>query len=147
MGVKLIVFEHENKESRESNNHTKRLNWSSCKEAPYRNLDNESQPKNESSYTSCFQNCRLLSISAKPTDFQNLVGFEVPIRHIHSLMFQNINLYYERNCRGMSWYKKRMEFDLVQHEIRSAGSSEVGMGYKSDFKLGLIQQVFYVVLL
>ena len=31
---KLIAFEYENNESRESNNHTKRLNWASFKEAP-----------------------------------------------------------------------------------------------------------------
>ena len=37
--IKLGAFEYENKESRESNNHTKRLNWSSFKEAPYRNPD------------------------------------------------------------------------------------------------------------
>ena len=37
--VKLIAFEYENKESKESNNHTKRLYWSSFKEAPYRNLE------------------------------------------------------------------------------------------------------------
>ena len=41
---KLIAFEYENKESRESNNHTKRLNWSSFKEAPYRNLYTSQQP-------------------------------------------------------------------------------------------------------
>ena len=27
-----------------SDNHTKRLNWSSCKEAPYGNLDTSQQP-------------------------------------------------------------------------------------------------------
>ena len=41
---KLIAFEYENKESRESNNHTKRLNWSSFKEAPFWNLDTSQQP-------------------------------------------------------------------------------------------------------
>ena len=41
---KLIAFEYENNESRESNNHTKILNWSSFKEAPYRNLDMSQQP-------------------------------------------------------------------------------------------------------
>ena len=30
--------------SRERNNHTKRLNWLSFKEAPYRNLDMSQQP-------------------------------------------------------------------------------------------------------
>ena len=40
----LIAFEYENKESRESNNHTKRLNWSSFKEVPYRNLGMSQQP-------------------------------------------------------------------------------------------------------
>ena len=43
-GVKLIAFEYENKESRESKNHTKRLNWSSFKEALYRNLGMSQQP-------------------------------------------------------------------------------------------------------
>ena len=38
--VELIAFEYENKESRES----KRLNWSSFKEAPYRNIDMRQQP-------------------------------------------------------------------------------------------------------
>ena len=32
------AFEYENRASREINNHTKRFNWSSFKEAPYRNL-------------------------------------------------------------------------------------------------------------
>ena len=41
---KLIAFEYENNESRESNNHTKRLNWSFFKEAPYRNLGMSQQP-------------------------------------------------------------------------------------------------------
>ena len=41
---KLIAFEYENNESIESNNHTKRLNWWSFKEAPYRNLDMSQQP-------------------------------------------------------------------------------------------------------
>ena len=41
---KLIAFEYANNESRESNNHTKRLNWSSFKEAPYRNFDMSQQP-------------------------------------------------------------------------------------------------------
>ena len=42
--VKLIAFEYENKESRESNSHTKRLNLSAFKETPYRNLDMSQQP-------------------------------------------------------------------------------------------------------
>ena len=33
---KISAFEYENKASRESNNHTKRLNWSLFKEAPCR---------------------------------------------------------------------------------------------------------------
>ena len=37
--AKLSAFEYENKES-----HTKRLNWSSFKEAPYRNPDTSQQP-------------------------------------------------------------------------------------------------------
>ena len=41
---KLIAFEYENNEGRENNNHTKRLNWSSFKETPYRNLDMSQQP-------------------------------------------------------------------------------------------------------
>ena len=41
---KLIAFEYENNENRESNNHTKRLNWPSFKEAPYRILDMSQQP-------------------------------------------------------------------------------------------------------
>ena len=41
---KLIALEYENNESRESNNHTKRLNWSFFKEAPYKNLDMSQQP-------------------------------------------------------------------------------------------------------
>ena len=32
--------EYENKENRESNNYTKKQNWSSFKEAPFRNDDN-----------------------------------------------------------------------------------------------------------
>ena len=42
--VKLIAFEYDNKESKESNDHTKRLNWSTFKEEPYRNLDVSQQP-------------------------------------------------------------------------------------------------------
>ena len=42
--VKLIDFEYENKENRESDNHTKRLNWSSFKEAPYKSLEMSQQP-------------------------------------------------------------------------------------------------------
>ena len=42
--AKLSAFEYENKESRESNNHTKRSNWSSFKEAPDRNPDMSQQP-------------------------------------------------------------------------------------------------------
>ena len=42
--AKLSAFESENKESRESNNHTKNSNWSSFKEAPYRNPDTSQQP-------------------------------------------------------------------------------------------------------
>ena len=43
--AELNAFEYENKESRESNNnHTKRLNWSSFEEAPYRNHDMSQQP-------------------------------------------------------------------------------------------------------
>ena len=38
------ALEYENSEGRESNNHTKRLNWSFFKEAPYRNLDMSQQP-------------------------------------------------------------------------------------------------------
>ena len=38
------AFAYENKESREGSNHTKRLNWSSFKEAPYRNLNMGQQP-------------------------------------------------------------------------------------------------------
>ena len=34
--AKLSAFEYGNKASSESSNHTKRLNWSSFKEAPYR---------------------------------------------------------------------------------------------------------------
>ena len=41
---KLIAFEYENNESRESNHRTKRLNWSSFKEEPYRNLGMSQQP-------------------------------------------------------------------------------------------------------
>ena len=41
---KLIAFEYENSESRDSNNHTKGLNWSSFKETPYRNLAMSQQP-------------------------------------------------------------------------------------------------------
>ena len=41
---KLSAFEYENKKSLESNNHTKRLNWSSFKESPYRNHDMSQQP-------------------------------------------------------------------------------------------------------
>ena len=32
------------KVEKKNNNHTKRLNWSSFKEAPYRNLDMSQQP-------------------------------------------------------------------------------------------------------
>ena len=42
--AKLSAYEYEYKESRESNNHTKRLNWLSFKEAPYRNPDTSPQP-------------------------------------------------------------------------------------------------------
>ena len=42
--AKLSAFEYENKESRESNNCTKRLNCSSFKEAPYRNPDISQRP-------------------------------------------------------------------------------------------------------
>ena len=35
---KLIAFSIKKEESRESNNHIKRSNWSSFKEAPYGNL-------------------------------------------------------------------------------------------------------------
>ena len=42
--AKLSAFEYENKESRESNNHNKRPNWSSFKEAPYRNPEMSQQP-------------------------------------------------------------------------------------------------------
>ena len=41
---KLSAFEYGNKESRESNNHTKRSNWSSFKETLHRNLDMSQQP-------------------------------------------------------------------------------------------------------
>ena len=37
MSEKLSAFEYENKVSRESNNNTERSNWSSFKEAPYKN--------------------------------------------------------------------------------------------------------------
>ena len=42
--AKLSAFKYENKVSIESNNCTKRLNWSSFKEAPYRNPDMSQQP-------------------------------------------------------------------------------------------------------
>ena len=42
--AKLSAFEYENKESRESNSHIKRWNWSSFKEAPCRNPDMSQQP-------------------------------------------------------------------------------------------------------
>ena len=42
--AKLSAFEYENKEIWESNNHAQRLNWSSFKEAPYRNHDMSQQP-------------------------------------------------------------------------------------------------------
>ena len=42
--AKLSISKYENKESRESNNHTKRPNWSSLREAPYRNPDMSQQP-------------------------------------------------------------------------------------------------------
>ena len=41
--AKLNAFEYESKESRESNKHTKRQNWLSFKEAPYRNEDTSQQ--------------------------------------------------------------------------------------------------------
>ena len=41
---KLSAFEYENKESRESNNHTKTSNWSSFKETLYRNVDMSQRP-------------------------------------------------------------------------------------------------------
>ena len=37
--AKSSTFEYENKESRKSNNHTKRSNWSSFREARHRNPD------------------------------------------------------------------------------------------------------------
>ena len=37
MRAKLSAFKYDNRASKESNNHAKRLNWSSFKEAPYRN--------------------------------------------------------------------------------------------------------------
>ena len=40
----LSAFEHKNKEGRENGNHTKRLSWSSFREAPYRNHDMSEQP-------------------------------------------------------------------------------------------------------
>ena len=43
--AKLSAFEYEKKVSRESNNHTKRPNWSSFKEAPYRKPDMSQQPQ------------------------------------------------------------------------------------------------------
>ena len=43
--AKLSAFEYESKESRESNNHTKRPNWSSLIEASYRNQDMSQQPQ------------------------------------------------------------------------------------------------------
>ena len=39
----ISSFEYENKESRKSINHTGRSNWSSFKEAPYRNPDMSQQ--------------------------------------------------------------------------------------------------------
>ena len=45
--AKLSAFEYENKESGGSNNHTNRLNWSSFKEAPYRNPDMSQQPQEQ----------------------------------------------------------------------------------------------------
>ena len=39
----LGASDYENKESRETNDHTKRQNWSSFKEAPYRNPDMSQQ--------------------------------------------------------------------------------------------------------
>ena len=41
--AKLSAFDYESKKSRESSNHTKRLNWSFFKEAPYRNPDTSQQ--------------------------------------------------------------------------------------------------------
>ena len=41
---KIKRFEYENKESRDSNNHTKKLNCSSFKETPYRYPDMSQQP-------------------------------------------------------------------------------------------------------
>ena len=43
--AKLSAFEYENKASRESNNQINRLNWSSFKEAPYRNPKLKSSKK------------------------------------------------------------------------------------------------------
>ena len=42
--AKLSAFEYENKQSRESNNHTERQNWLSFEETPYRNPDMSQQP-------------------------------------------------------------------------------------------------------
>ena len=39
-----MLFEYENKERKESNNHTERSNWLSFKEAPHRNPDVSQQP-------------------------------------------------------------------------------------------------------
>ena len=55
----------------------------------------------------------------------------------------------------MFWYNRTLvEFDLVQHQINFAGSSDVRLSFaspniislqtKSDVGLGLIQQVFNV---
>ena len=41
---KIKRFEYENKKCRESSNNTRRPNWSSFKEAPYRNPDMSQQP-------------------------------------------------------------------------------------------------------
>ena len=42
--AKLSVFDYENKERRESNNHTKGLNWPSFREALYRHPNMSQQP-------------------------------------------------------------------------------------------------------
>ena len=41
---KTTAFEYENKESRESNNHTERLNWSSFKDAYLQKSNTIQQP-------------------------------------------------------------------------------------------------------
>ena len=45
--AQLSAFEYQNKDSRKSNNHTERSNWSSFKEAPYRSPDMSQQPQIE----------------------------------------------------------------------------------------------------